>query len=237
MSWGWEGGGGEGGGDGRRDARAAVTSIKLSSLWGGKNGKNLAGVSGGEGGGGEALMGRARGSGGSSVCRGRRPDFNAALCCQSKALEYNLVIREHIEVYRVHESGRLSLAAPRAGAGRRGDADKEHQRGELQAVLGLEGERAVLLGVLLVEAAQVGQLLDHLGVEEAPAGVVHLDVGLQRLRHVVLQLLDAAVVVDAGAAQFLQADLELHQRLQQIQSVTRCGGGRHGDIPSVPRSR
>lgn len=57
----------------------------------------------------------------------------------------------------------------------------QHQRGELHAVLGLEGERAVLLGVLLVQAAQVSQLLDHLGVEEASAWVVDTDVGLQRL--------------------------------------------------------
>lgn len=66
-------------------------------------------------------------------------------------------------------------------------------------MLRLEGQRAVLFGVLLVEATQVGQLLDHLGVEEAPAGVVHLDVGLQRLRQVVLQLLHATVVLNAGA--------------------------------------
>lgn len=65
-------------------------------------------------------------------------------------------------------------------------------------MLRLEGERAVLLGVLLVQAAQVGELLDHLGVEEAPAGVVDPDVGLQRLRQMVLELLDAAVVLDAG---------------------------------------
>lgn len=74
----------------------------------------------------------------------------------------------------------------------------QHQRRELHAVLGLEGERAVLLGVLLVQAAQVGQLLDHLGVEEAAARVVDPDVGLQRLRQPVLQLLDAPVVLDAG---------------------------------------
>lgn len=48
-------------------------------------------------------------------------------------------------------------------------------------MLGLEGERAVLLGVLLVQAAQVGQLLDHLGIEEASAGVVDPDIGLQCL--------------------------------------------------------
>lgn len=54
----------------------------------------------------------------------------------------------------------------------------QDQRGELHAVLGLEGERAVLLGVLLVQAAQVGQLLDHLGVEEATPRVVDSNVGL-----------------------------------------------------------
>lgn len=32
----------------------------------------------------------------------------------------------------------------------------QHQRGELHAVLRLEGQRAVLFGVLLVEAAEVG---------------------------------------------------------------------------------
>lgn len=74
----------------------------------------------------------------------------------------------------------------------------KHQRGELHAMLWLEGERAVLLGVLLVQAAQVGKLLDHLGVEEASPGVVDPDVGLQRLRQMVLELFDAAVVLDAG---------------------------------------
>lgn len=65
-------------------------------------------------------------------------------------------------------------------------------------MLWLEGERAVLLGVLLVQAAQVGELLDHLGVEEASPGMVDPDVGLQRLRQMVLELFDAAVVLDAG---------------------------------------
>lgn len=48
-------------------------------------------------------------------------------------------------------------------------------------MLRLEGERAVLFGVLLVEAAQVGQLLNHLGVKQPPPWVVKLDVGLQGL--------------------------------------------------------
>lgn len=50
--------------------------------------------------------------------------------------------------------------------------------------------------MFLVEAAQVGQLLDHLGVEEAPARVVDLDVGLQNLRQAVLELLDPRVILD-----------------------------------------
>lgn len=54
----------------------------------------------------------------------------------------------------------------------------QDERGELHAVLGLEGKRAVLLGVLLVQTAQVGQFLDHLGVEEASPWVVDPDVGL-----------------------------------------------------------
>lgn len=75
-------------------------------------------------------------------------------------------------------------------------------------MLGLEGERAVLLGVLLVQAAQVGQLLDHLGVEEASAWVVDPDVGLQCLRQVILELLDAVVVLDTGTI--------CHQRMERV---------------------
>lgn len=48
-------------------------------------------------------------------------------------------------------------------------------------MLRLERERAVLFGVLLVEAAQVGQLLDHLGIKQPSSWVVELDVGLQDL--------------------------------------------------------
>ena len=66
-------------------------------------------------------------------------------------------------------------------------------------MLRLEGQRAILLGVLLVQAAQVGQLLDHLGVEEPPVGVVQPDVGLEGLRHAVLEVLHAGVVLDPRA--------------------------------------
>lgn len=66
-------------------------------------------------------------------------------------------------------------------------------------MLRLKGQRAVLLRVLLVQAAQVRQLLDHLGIEEAAARVVDPDVGLQGLRQPVLELLDAGVVLDTGA--------------------------------------
>lgn len=65
-------------------------------------------------------------------------------------------------------------------------------------MLGLEGERAVLLGVLLVQAAQVSQLLDHLGVEQTSTWVVDSDVGLQHFGQVVLELLDAGMVLDTG---------------------------------------
>lgn len=77
----------------------------------------------------------------------------------------------------------------------------EHQRGELHAVLGLEGEAAVLLGVLLVEAAQVGQFLDHFGVEQAAAGrgVPAADVGLQGVRQAILDGLHQRGVLHAGA--------------------------------------
>ena len=62
-----------------------------------------------------------------------------------------------------------------------------------------EGERAVLLGVLLVEAAQVGQLLDHLGVEQPPRRMVQLDVGLQGLRQAVLEGFDPCMVLHTWA--------------------------------------
>lgn len=59
---------------------------------------------------------------------------------------------------------------------------------ELHAALRLEGETAVLLGVLLVEATQVSQLLDHLGIEQMAAWwrVAAADIGLQRVRQAVL---------------------------------------------------
>jgi len=68
-------------------------------------------------------------------------------------------------------------------------------------VLGLEGEAAVLLGVLLVEAPQVGQLLDHLGVEQAAAGrrVPAADVGLEDLREAILKGFHQRGVLHAGA--------------------------------------
>lgn len=48
-------------------------------------------------------------------------------------------------------------------------------------MLRLEGQRAILLGVLFIQAAQVSELLDHLGIEEASSRVVHPDVSLQDL--------------------------------------------------------
>lgn len=53
-------------------------------------------------------------------------------------------------------------------------------------MLRLEGQGAVLFGVLLVEAAQVGQLLNHLGVKQPSPWMVQPDVGLQGLRQSVL---------------------------------------------------
>lgn len=75
----------------------------------------------------------------------------------------------------------------------------QHQRGELHAVLRLEGERTVLFGVLLVEAAQVGQFLDHLGINQPSSWVVKLDVGLQGLGQSVLEGFDSCVVLHTWA--------------------------------------
>lgn len=72
----------------------------------------------------------------------------------------------------------------------------QHQRGELHAVLGLEGQGAVLFGVLLVEAAQVSQLLNHLGVKQPPPWMVQPDVGLQGLRQSILEGFNSCVILD-----------------------------------------
>lgn len=77
----------------------------------------------------------------------------------------------------------------------------EQEGRELHAALGLEGEAAVLLGVLLVQAAQVRQLLDHLGVEQVAAWgrVAAANVGLQRVGQAVLDGLDQRSILHAGA--------------------------------------
>lgn len=105
----------------------------------------------------------------------------------------------------------------------------QHQRGELHAVLGLEGERAVLLGVLLVQAAQVGQLLDHFGVEETSAGVVHADVGLQGLRQMVLELLYAAVVLDPGTICCWWVRREQGREYDGYKGDYSAGGGKQAE--------
>lgn len=67
--------------------------------------------------------------------------------------------------------------------------DFQDQWCELHAVLRLEGEAAVLFGVLLVEAPQIRQLLDHLGIEQATARgrMLALDVALQDVGEAVLK--------------------------------------------------
>lgn len=73
----------------------------------------------------------------------------------------------------------------------------QHKGRELHAALRLEGETAVLLGVLLVEATQVSQLLDHLGIEQMAARwrVAAADIGLQRVRQAVLDGLNQCSVL------------------------------------------
>ena len=77
----------------------------------------------------------------------------------------------------------------------------EQEGRELHAALGLEREAAVLLGVLLVQAAQVRQLLDHLGIEQVAAWgwVAAADVGLQRVGQAVLDGLDQRSILHSGA--------------------------------------
>lgn len=93
----------------------------------------------------------------------------------------------------------------------------QHQRGELHAVLRLEGQGAVLFGVLLVEAAQVGQLLDHLGVEQPSAGAVEPDVRLQRLRQSVLEGFDSCVILHTWAV------CEREESHEILMPVTQAG--------------
>lgn len=73
----------------------------------------------------------------------------------------------------------------------------EHEGRELHAAVRLEGEAAVLLRVLLIEAAQVGQLLDHLGIQlvAARGWVAAADVGLQCVGQAVLDGLDQCGVL------------------------------------------
>lgn len=83
-------------------------------------------------------------------------------------------------------SGGAALPRHHCGPPWSGDLIAEHlqHKGcELHAILGLEGEGAVLFGVFLVEAPQVGQFLDHLGIELVAAWgrVAAADVGLQRV--------------------------------------------------------
>ena len=94
----------------------------------------------------------------------------------------------------------------------------EQEGRELHAGLGLEGEAAVLLGVLLIQAAQVCQLLDHLGVEQVAAWgrVAAADVGLQRVGQAVLDGLDQCGVLHSGAV------------------CGQRGGGRGGALSRVP---
>lgn len=73
----------------------------------------------------------------------------------------------------------------------------KHKGRELHAALRLEGEAAVLLGVLLVEATQVSQLLDHLGIEQMAARgrVAATDIGLQRVGQAILDGLDQCSIL------------------------------------------
>lgn len=75
----------------------------------------------------------------------------------------------------------------------------QHQWGELHAVLRLEGEWAVLFGVLLVEAAQVGQLLDHPGIKQPFSWVVKMNIGLQGLWQSVLEGFNSCVILHTWA--------------------------------------
>lgn len=81
-----------------------------------------------------------------------------------------------------------------------------------------ERQGAVLFGVLLVEAPQVSQLLDHLGIQQLSAWVVELNVGLQDLRQSVLERFDPCMVLDAWAVcsrerERLEAGLYLESRV------------------------
>lgn len=66
--------------------------------------------------------------------------------------------------------------------------DFNNQRREFHAVLRLEGDAAILLGMLLVEASQVCKFLDHFGIQQAIAWrwVSAENVGLQDFRKTIL---------------------------------------------------
>jgi len=53
--------------------------------------------------------------------------------------------------------------------------------------------------VLLIQAPQVRQLLDHLGIPQPPSRVVKLDVGLQGLRQSVLEGFNPRVILHTWA--------------------------------------
>lgn len=76
--------------------------------------------------------------------------------------------------------------------------DLQHERCQLHAVFGLEGEGAVLFRMLFVQAAEVRQLLNHLSVEQMAPWVIRADVRLQNFRHSVLQHLHSLVVLHPG---------------------------------------
>lgn len=89
---------------------------------------------------------------------------------------------------------------PNAQSGDLVAKDFKDQRSELHAVFRQEGEAAVLLGMLLVQAPQVCQLLDHLGVEQAVARrrVSAGNVRAQGFRKAILDALHQSRVLNTG---------------------------------------
>lgn len=128
-----------------------------------------------------------------------------------------------------------------------GDLSTEHFEDEwceLIGVLRLEGQRAVLLWVLLTQAAQLRQLLDHLGVMQT-ATVVHSDVRLEDLRQALLQNLHTLVILHASAvcnthtAQFSISDSLYTTFVWPItqNKLLRCHGSTIGNFPNTPSWR